>query len=198
MNPIIRFFKKYRAHIFHLWCEELFGWLFRSLPGLFGMVLRWGLYRLLFAELKSFCTIYAGVYLTHTYGLKVGRGFSPNTGALIDARGGIEIGDHVMVGPHAVIVSSNHDFQQTDVPMAAVDHVMAPVKIGNDVWIGVHAVITGGVTIGNGVVVSAGAVVTKDVADYQIVGGVPAKVIGSRGQPGGSRGAAGGQTLICD
>ena len=73
----------------------------------------------------------------------------------------IVIGDHVMVGPYAVIVSSNHAFQQTDEPMATVDHVMAPVKIGNDVWIGAHAVITAGVTIGNGVVVSAGAVVDK-------------------------------------
>lgn len=181
-NPITRFLRKYKGHLLHLWCEEFFGWLFRSLPGLFGMILRWGLYRLLFAELKSFCTIYAGVYLTHTYGLRVGKGFSPNTGALIDARGGIEIGDHVMVGPYAVIASSNHAHKQTDVPMATVDHVMAPVKIGNDVWIGAHAVITAGVTIGNGVVVSAGAVVTKDVGDDEIVGGVPASLIAMRNQ----------------
>ena len=180
MHIIKRFMLKYKGHLLHLWCEEFFGWLLRSLPGLLGMILRWGLYRLLLDELKSFCTIYPGVYLTHTYGLKVGKGFSPNTGALIDARGGIDIGDHVMVGPYAVIVSSNHDFRQTDVPMASVDHVMAPVKIGNDVWIGAHAVITAGITIGNGVVVSAGAVVTKDVDDYQIVGGVPARVIGER------------------
>ena len=180
MHVIKRFMLKYKDHLLHLWCEEFFGWLGRSLPGLFGMVFRWGLYRLLFAELKSFCTIYPGVYLTHTYGLKVGKGFSPNSGALIDARGGIDIGDHVMVGPYAVIVSSNHSFQQTDAPMATVDHIMAPVKIGNDVWIGAHAVITAGVTIGNGVVVSAGAVVTKDVTDYQMVGGVPARVIGKR------------------
>ncbi len=135
---------------------------------------------MLFAELKSFCTIYPSVYLSHTYGMKVGRSFSPNSGVLIDARGGIDIGDYVMVGPYAVIVSSNHAFRQTDAPMATVDHVMAPVKIGNDVWIGAHAVITAGVTIGNGVVVAAGAVVTKDVVDFQIVGGVPARVIGGR------------------
>ena len=180
MQIIKRFMLKYKGHLLHLWCEEFFGWIVRSLPGLLGMILRWGLYRMLFAELKSFCTIYPGVYLTHTYGLKVGKSFSPNTGALIDARGGIDIGDHVMVGPYAVIVSSNHDFRQMHVPMAAVDHVMAKVTIGNDVWIGAHAVITAGMTIGNGVVVSAGAVVTKDVDDYQIVGGVPAKVIGER------------------
>ena len=180
MQIIKRFLRKYKGHLLHLWCEELFGWLFRSLPWLFGMILRWGLYRLLFAELKSFCTIYSGVYFTHTYGLTVGKGFSPNTGALIDARGGIDIGDHVMVGPYAVITSSNHAYKQTEFPMATVDHLMAPVKIGNDVWIGAHAVITGGVTIGNGAVVSAGAVVTKDVGDNDIVGGVPARVLGNR------------------
>ena len=177
---IIRFIKKYRNHIIHLWVEEVFGWLFRSLPGLLGMILRWGLYRVLCAELKSFCTIYSGVYLTHTYGLRIGRSFSVNSGVLIDARGGVDIGDHVMVGPYAVVVSSNHDFLQTDVPMATLDHIMEPVKIGNDVWIGAHAVITAGVKIGNGAVISAGAVVTKDVDGFQIVGGVPAKVIGKR------------------
>jgi acetyltransferase-like isoleucine patch superfamily enzyme len=64
--------------------------------------------------------------------------------------------------------------------MATRDHEMVPVKIGNDVWIGAHAVITGGIRIGNGAVISAGAVVTQNVDDYQIVGGVPARVIGDR------------------
>ena len=54
---------------------------------------------------------------------------------------------------------------------------MAKVTIGNDVWIGMRSIIMPGVTIGNGAVIGAGAVVTKDVPDYAIVGGVPAKVI---------------------
>lgn len=52
-----------------------------------------------------------------------------------------------------------------------------PVTVGNDVWIGIHSMIMGGVTIGNGAVIGAGAVVTKDVPPYAIVGGVPAKII---------------------
>lgn len=180
MYIIKRFIKRYKGHLFHLWVEEILGWLVRSLPGLFGMIIRWSVYRLLFGNLKSFCTIYPGVYFTHTYGIRVGKAFSPNTGAMIDGRGGVSIGDNVMVGPYSVIVSSNHAFKQVGAPMASLDHVMAPVVIGNDVWIGAHAVVTGGTKIGNGVVVSAGAIVTQDVDDYQIVGGVPARVIGKR------------------
>ena len=183
MHAISRFIRCYRAHIFHLWIEEYIGWVVRSLPGLMGMTIRWGFYRILFKKIESFALIYPGVYLTHTYGIHVGRSFSINSGALIDGRGGIRIGDHVMVGPYAVIVSSNHDFKQAQVPMMTLDHVFNPVIIGNDVWIGAHAVINSGVKIGNGVLVSAGAVVTQDVADYQIVGGVPAKVIANRKSP---------------
>jgi acetyltransferase-like isoleucine patch superfamily enzyme len=68
--------------------------------------------------------------------------------------------------------------------MTSVDHVMAPVTIGDDVWIGAHAVVTGGVEIGRGAVVAAGAVVTRDVPPHAIVGGVPAMVIGERSAAG--------------
>ena len=179
-SNLVRFIKFYRKRLFHLWMEEAVGWIVRSLPGLLGMIIRWCAYRMLFRELKSFCTIYPGVYFTHTYGIQVGKAFSPNTGAMIDGRGGVTIGDHVMIGPYSVIVSSNHAYKQVSSPMTSLDHIMAPVVIGDDVWIGAHAVITGGSKIGNGAVVSAGAVVTQDVGDYQIVGGVPARVIGNR------------------
>lgn len=180
MKSIIRFFNFYRKKIICLWLEEFFGWIFRFLPGLTGMAIRWGLYRLLFKRLDGFPLIYSGVFFTHTYGLEVGKSFSINSGALIDARGGITIGDAVMVGPHAVIVSSDHDYRQTAVPMAHVDHILKPVVIGNDVWIGAHAVISSGIKIGNGAVIGAGAVVTGNVNDYDIVGGVPARTIGNR------------------
>ena len=59
-------------------------------------------------------------------------------------------------------------------------NVATPIRIGNDVWIGAHAVILSGVTIGDGAVVAAGAVVHQDVMPYAIVGGVPARVLGER------------------
>ena len=180
MSRIQRFTKRYQGHLIQLAVEEHLGWLLRSLPGPMGVLMRWGFYRMLFEKLESFAILYPGVYLTHSYGLRVGRGFSVNSGALIDARGGIQIGNDVLVGPYAVINSSNHQHKQLDVPMTSLDHIMAPVRIGDDVWIGAHAVVTGGVEIGSGAVIAAGAVVTRDVPPYGIVGGVPATLIGDR------------------
>ena len=93
------------------------------------------------------------------------------------------MGNGVMIGPGVVIVSSNHDHLQTNLPMTKMDHIFAPVVIGNDIWIGANAVILAGVQIGNGAVIAAGSVVNKDVNAFDIVGGVPARVLGSR-KPG--------------
>lgn len=180
LKLIQRFSKRYNNRILHILSEEYLGWLVRSLPGFLGMVVRWSIYKLLFKQLNSFAFIYAGVYLTHTYGIEAGKSLAINSGALIDGRGGITFGDNVLIGPYAVIASSNHDYRQLDMPISAMDHIMERVSIGNDVWIGAHAVITSGVIIGDYAVIAAGAVVTHDVEPYQIVGGVPAKVIGNR------------------
>jgi len=146
-----------------------------------GMFVRHVLYKLVFKNIKSLAHIYSGVYFTHTYGIDVGHRFSVNSGAILDGRGGITIGDDVMIGPHTAIYSSGHNFTQPDRPMTSLDHIMAPVVIGNDVWIGAHVCIPGGITIGRGAVIAAGSVVTKDVEEYTIVSGIPAQAIGKRG-----------------
>jgi acetyltransferase-like isoleucine patch superfamily enzyme len=179
-GPLGRFLKKYGSHALHLWFEEYGGWITRNLPSLEGMAIRYALYRSLFKRLPSFPLIYPGVYFTHTYGLIVGHRFSVNTGALLDGRGGITIGDGVMIGPFAVIVSSDHELGRPGIPITSRDHVLSPVAIGDDVLIGAHAVILKGVTIGCGAVVAAGAVVSSDVEPYAVVAGIPAKIIESR------------------
>jgi acetyltransferase-like isoleucine patch superfamily enzyme len=180
MQMIQRFRRKYGRQLFHLWMEEFFGWLTRSLPGATGMASRWLVYQVLFRSLKSSALFYPGIYLTHVYGITAGRNFAVNVGAHLDGRGGITIGDNVLIGPYAVIVSSHHDYTQIDVPMTSKDHILAPVIIKDDVWIGAHAVIRGGVTVGTGSIIGAGAVVVEDVKPYTIIGGVPGKVIGER------------------
>ncbi len=89
----------------------------------------------------------------------------------------ITIGNYVMIGPNAQIYTGMHGYSNTDIPMIMQKHTYKSVVIGDDVWIGSNAIILPGVTIHKGVIVGAGAVVTKDVAPYAIVGGVPAKII---------------------
>lgn len=88
------------------------------------------------------------------------------------------IGNDVMMGPECIIYSRNHRFDKTDIPMRLQGYYEEePVIIGNDVWIGARVIILPGVKIGNGSILGANAVVTKDVPDYAIVGGNPAKII---------------------
>lgn len=93
----------------------------------------------------------------------------------------VTIGNNVMMGPECLIYTANHTMQRRDIPMRLQGHEQArPVVIGNDVWIGGRVIILPGVHIGDGAVIGAGSVVTKDVPPYAIVGGNPAKVIKER------------------
>lgn len=93
-------------------------------------------------------------------------------------QGDITIGDYVMMAPDVSIFTTNHNTERIDVPMCQQGNAAEkPVVIGNDVWIGTRATIMGGVTVGDHSIIAAGAVVTKNVPEYAIVGGVPAKVI---------------------
>ena len=89
--------------------------------------------------------------------------------------GGLTIGNHVDIASEVMIWSSQHDIQ--DQAFTAIE---APVVIDDYVFIGPRAIILPGIHIGTGAVVAAGAVVTKNVAPYSIVAGVPAKQIGTR------------------
>jgi len=91
----------------------------------------------------------------------------------------IEIGQDCMIAPFVYIVDSDHSIDKGS-PMNSQPNITAPIKIGNDVWIGTGAKILKGVTVGNGAVIAAGALVKDDVADYEIVGGIPAKKISER------------------
>ena len=92
--------------------------------------------------------------------------------------GKVVIGNDVMMGPECWIYTQNHAFDRLDIPMKDQGpQCEKQVVIGNDVWIGGRVTILPGVHIGNGCIIGAGAVVTKDVPDYAIVGGNPAKVI---------------------
>ncbi len=114
--------------------------------------------------------------------LTIGNRFAANGNARIiaDSGGEILIGACVMVGPNVVIRASNHRTDDPCRPMLEQGQTGGRIVIGDDVWIGANAVIVPNVTIGSHVIVAAGAVVTRDVPDFAIVGGVPARVIADR------------------
>lgn len=92
--------------------------------------------------------------------------------------GTIILGDHVMMGPNVTMYSKNHEYSRLDIPIMNQGYQEErPIVVGNDVWLCAHSIILPGVHIGNGVIVGAGSVVVKDVPDYAIVGGNPAKII---------------------
>lgn len=105
-------------------------------------------------------------------------GDNSGIGVRCEVRGPLTIGRNVMMGPEVCIMTSSHNTARTDIPMNQQGHLeKKEVVIGDDVWIGRRVIILPGIKIGNGVIIGAGAVVTKDVPDYAVVAGVPAKVI---------------------
>jgi galactoside O-acetyltransferase len=94
--------------------------------------------------------------------------------------GKVTIGDNVVIGPNVSLVPDNHVYSRTDIPIRDQGIAIGEIIIEDDVWIGANVVILLDVRIGKGAIVAAGAVVTKNVAPYSIVAGVPAVVIGNR------------------
>ena len=90
--------------------------------------------------------------------------------------GDITIDDEVVIGPFCSVTGGNHRFKEGSVRFGGYDY--EPVRIGKGTWIGGHVSVLSGVSIGSGCLIAAGAVVTKDIPDGMIAGGVPAKVIG--------------------
>lgn len=127
-------------------------------------------------------TIYPGVTIRIKEGwMDTGSEVSFGSGTHIyEPRAGLTIGDHCMIGGGVLICGVNHGFSQK-IPMRRQKAEASPIVIGDDVWIGMGAVITPGVTIGNGSIVGAGAVVVDDVPSGHMVGGVPARFIKNRG-----------------
>ncbi len=105
--------------------------------------------------------------------ITVGKNVFINSGCHFQDQGGITIGDGVLIGHNVVLATLNHDFS----PKKRSTLHPAPIVIGENVWIGSNATIVPGVTIGNGSIIAAGAVVTKNVPENVVAGGVPAKII---------------------
>ena len=135
----------------------------------------------------------AGVYCKYGKGCRFGKGLVIDENTRIGKYNYVgryttitkaQIGNYCSIASFVIIGPGEHPLSEfstspTALYYAGIDHDLTkePVKIGNDVWVGAHTIILRGVTVGNGAVIAAGSVVTKDVPDYAIVSGIPARIM---------------------
>lgn len=116
-----------------------------------------------------------GVDVREPRGLTIGNYTSVNKHTILDGRGKLTIGNNVDIAQDTMIWTAQHDYNDD-----YHKYIRTPVTICDYVWLGSRAMVLPGVNIGRGAVIAAGAVVTKDVDDLNVVGGVPAKAISVR------------------
>ena len=117
-----------------------------------------------------------GAYFGSGQRVRVGNNTNLSEGMYVI--GDLSLGDDVMLGPQVVFISYNHEVSDLTMPMRAQGATDSrPIVVGNDVWIGMRAMIMPGVHVGDHAIVAAGSVVTKDVPAWGVVGGNPAKLI---------------------
>lgn len=124
--------------------------------------------------------IYPGVWIAPGRNLEIGKKVDLARNVLIQTSGGVKIGDRTLIGYGSKILSADHTIPRIGEKFPESGDKFAEIIIDNDVWIGANCIITSGVHIGEGAVVAAGSVVTKDIPANVIVGGVPAKIIKAR------------------
>lgn len=126
-------------------------------------------------EMKSNVKFNIGFSIRNPKGISIDEGVCVGPGVLLDGRKGLTIRKNAVIAYQAIIWTLNHDYN---------DELFcgkgASVEIGENAWICSRSIILPGVSIGEGAIVASGAVVTKDVEPYDIVGGVPARIIGKR------------------
>jgi maltose O-acetyltransferase len=155
--------------------------LVRNVPGDFGVALRRAALRRFFRHAGNGLTIYPGARIIGVHVLSVGERCYIGYNNIIQATGGVEMGDDVVLGPSVKVWSVNHVFTRDDTHIMDQGYEFKPVVIGRGAWIGGDCFIMPGARIGEHAVVSAGSVVgAKDIEPYAIVAGNPARKIGSR------------------
>ena len=156
-------------------------WIARALPWKIGFVLREHSVRRHAARCGVDLEVHPGVRIFGAGKLSIGDRCHLGIDDIIQAHGGVTLGDDVILAPDVKIWSVNHVFARLDIPIWDQGYEHKAVTIGNGVWIGSSSFIMPGATIGDHVVISAGSVVSgKDIPPYAILAGNPARIIGTR------------------
>ena len=167
--------------------EYLRAFVFRSLYGCvkylptpIGDLCRYVCLKPFMKQLKS-ARIKDGATFVFPSTISIGKYVTINEWVLIGGIGGVEIGDYCRIGHGCSLVAGEHGFASVEVPIYQQALIAGKITVGKDVYFGAGAKVLKGVTIGDGCVIGAGAVVTKNIPPFSIAVGVPARVIGRRG-----------------
>lgn len=152
----------------------------RGVTGKVGLLLRYVLVSSLAPSCGDNVGIHPAVFIFFPDRLILGDNVSIHPMSYIDATGHVTIGSNVSIAHSVTILSSTHSFTTRRIPMKYQPVEFLATTIGDDVWLGAKATVLGGVTIGRGSVIGAGAVVTRDVPSFAVVAGIPARIIARR------------------
>ena len=163
--------------------------LVRNIPGHLGTVLRCRMISRKFARCGRGLLILTGARFRNPHKIACGDNVLIGNDVMIQAGGGVELADNVMLGPGVHLWTQNHRFDDLERPVAQQGYEYAAVSLGRDCWVGTNAIILPGVVLPQGCVVSAGSVVgVKQYKEYSILMGNPARVIGFRSTSKGGEG----------
>jgi acetyltransferase-like isoleucine patch superfamily enzyme len=131
-------------------------------------------------EIQRHCSIWIGEDESKEPKLSLGEWVFLGQGTHLSVMRSMKIGNHCLIGAYSYLLTNNHRFDDRNIPIRHQGYVEKPLIIGDDVWIGAHCVIMPGIVIGRGAIIGAGSVLTKDVGEYEIWAGNPAKKIRDR------------------
>lgn len=169
--------RRYRAYLLVKW---------RKKEGVLWIGLRYVMLKTLALSCGDNVAIYSNAYLLHPENMRIGSNVTFQPMVYLEASGGITVGSDVSFAHGATVMSETHVYADRQTPFKCQGMVKKPVVIGNDVWIGAKATILLGVTVGSGAVIAAHSVVNRDVAEFTVMGGAPAKILKYRGEALGS------------
>ena len=158
---------------------ELCATLFRYVPTKIGIGMRYVLARRLAKRCGDNIALFEGTHVLHWENIELGDHVSIHPMCYIDGAGGLRIGSNVSIAHGTSIITFDHDYENPKLFIRDAPSKLLPVTIGDDVWIGAGVRILGGCSIGNHVVVGAGAVITKDIPSNSLAAGVPARIVRS-------------------
>lgn len=153
---------------------------YRNKKGRLGLGVRYALLKSIAKNCGDNVSIHPHCYIFMAENLEIGDNVSIHPMCYIDASGGIEIGDNVSIAHAVTIMSSSHNYSSHDTPIKYQGCEYERTVISDNVWIGAKSTIMYGKHIGEGVVIGANSVVTRDIDKNKVVAGIPAQVIKER------------------